>query len=113
MKIKELIHEFVYGVPTERIVTKFRCDFITTDGKEHSYNGYKWMEEAAFYNPIGYLYDKAHRTGYLLDDDGVAYPMENVRSFKMVPIAKGKVFDCDKYKDFFSDKEVLDKTQEM
>ena len=113
MKIRELIHEFIYGVPTERIVTKFRCNFITTDGKEHSYNGYKWMEEAAFYDPIRYLCSEAHERGYLWDDDGVAYPVENVRSFKMIPVAKGKVIDRDKFRSFFSDKEVLDKTQEM
>lgn len=102
MKLKE----FIYGVPSEREVTKFRCDFVTTDGKEHSYNGYKWMEEAAFYNPIEYLCDKAHEQGYLWDDDRVAYPMENVLSFKMIPVAKGKVTDYNKYKSFFSSEEV-------
>ena len=109
MSIKKFIHEFIYEVPLERVVTKFRCDFVTTDGKEHSYNGYGWMEEAAFYNPIGYLCDEAHRKGYLWDDDKTAYPMENVRSFKMVPVAKGKVTDCNKFKNFFASNEVLDK----
>lgn len=107
MSIKKFIYEFIYEVPPERVVTKFRCDFVTTDEKEHSYNGYNWMEEAAFYNPIRYLCDKAHRKGYLWDDDRVAYPMENVRSFKMVPVAKGKVTDCNKYKIFFLMKKFL------
>lgn len=113
MSIKEFIHEFIYGVPSERIVTKFRCDFITTDGKEHSYNGYKWMEDAAFYDPIRYLCIEAHEKGFLRDDDGTAYPMENILSFKMIPVAKGKVIDRHQYKNFFLDEEVLDKTQEM
>ena len=32
--------------------------------------------------------------------------VENVRSFKMVPVAKGKVTSCDKYKNFFTDNKV-------
>ena len=71
------------------------------------------MEEAAFYDPIRYLCTEAHEKGYLRDDDGTAYPMENIRSFKMIPIAKGKVIDRHQYKNFFLDEEVLDKTQEM
>lgn len=109
MNIKKFIHECVYGVPFEREVTKFRCDFVTTDGKEHSYNGYKWIEEAAFYNPIEYLCNRAHERGYLWDDDGVAYPMENIQSFKMILIAKGRAISHNQFKNLFLDKEVLDK----
>lgn len=106
MNIKEYIYEFIHGVPYEREVTKFRCDFVTTDGKEHSYNGYNWMEEAAFYDPIEYLCNRVSETGYLWDDNQVAYPLENVQSFEMIPVAKGSVIDRNKFKNFFPDEEV-------
>lgn len=39
--------------------------------------------------------------------------MENVLSFRMIPVAKGKVIDYDQYKSFFLDEEVLGKILEM
>lgn len=107
MSFRGMLHEFIYDVPERRKVTKFQCVFTTVDGKEHVYNGLNWMETAAFVDPIKYLCEKPKRDGFLWDDDRVAYPLNNVLSYKYVPIAYGYTTNKNKYQDFFSNDEVI------
>ena len=110
MSFQSMMYEPLYDVPEKREVTKFQCIFTTVDGKEHVYNGLDWMETAAFYDPIKYLCGKSKTVGFLLDDDKVAYPIENVLSYKYIPIGKGYTTNNNKFQDFFPDEEVtLDK----
>lgn len=110
MSFRSMLYEFIYDVPEKREVTKFQCVFTTVDGKEHVYNGLNWMETAAFTDPIKYLCGESKRVGFLLDDDKVAYPIENVFSYKYIPIGKGYTTNNNKFQDFFPDEEVtLDK----
>lgn len=110
MSFQSMMYELLYDVPEKREVTKFQCIFTTVDGKEHVYNGLDWMETAAFYDPIKYLCGKSKTVGFLLDDDKVAYPIENVLSYKYIPIGKGYTTNNNKFQDFFPDEEVtLDK----
>ena len=110
MSFQNMMYELLYDVPEKREVTKFQCIFTTVDGKEHVYNGLDWMETAAFYDPIKYLCGKSKTVGFLLDDDKVAYPIENVLSYKYIPIGKGYTTNNNKFQDFFPDEEVtLDK----
>ena len=110
MSFQSMMYELLYDVPEKREVTKFQCIFTTVGGKEHVYNGLNWMETAAFYDPIKYLCGKSKTVGFLLDDDKVAYPIENVLSYKYIPIGKGYTTNNNKFQDFFPDEEVtLDK----
>lgn len=108
MSFRSMMYELLYDVPEKREVTKFQCIFTTVDGKEHIYNGLNWMETAAFYDPIKYLCGKPKRDGFLWDDNKVAYPVENVLSYKYIPIGRGYVMNKDKFKEFFPDEEVIE-----
>lgn len=110
MSFKSMLYEFIYDVPMKREVTKFQCVFTTVDGKEHVYNGLNWMETAAFVNPIKYLCGIPKKNGFLLDDDRIAYPLGNVLSYKYIPIGTGYVINKNKFRNFFPDDEVIEKT---
>lgn len=77
-RIKKLYLDLTTDTTTIR---HFICNFITVDGKSHFYSGFHYVDESALKcsGPEYIMYD-IRSDGYIKDDNGVMYPLQNIIS---------------------------------
>lgn len=66
-------------------IRHFSCNFVTVDGKEHFYSGFKYIDENAIScsGPEYIMYD-VRSDGYIKDDNDIMYPLQNIISISWV-----------------------------
>ena len=85
--------------------------FITTDGQKHCNSNYKWCKVSGLTCGMGeYAMISVKSDGYISDDDGVMYPLNNVLSveWKLIESVVKQYRHKDKYKIWFSDKDIAE-----
>ena len=80
------IKDFLFGTipPVDSHFEKWRCFFITVDNKGHLRHYDKlWSKASGLTCTVPeYLMIENKECGYLKDDEGVMYPLENIVSIK-------------------------------
>lgn len=84
--IMKKIKDFLFGAipPVDSHFEKWRCFFITVDNKGHLRHYDKlWSKASGLICTVPeYLMIENKECGYLKDDEGVMYPLENIVSIK-------------------------------
>ena len=62
-------------------IRHFTCNFVTVDGKEHSYSGFNYIDEDAIScSGPEYIMYNVRSDGYIKDDNDIMYPLPNIIS---------------------------------
>ena len=109
-KLKEKLHD-EFG-PQICILQMYRPIFITTDGEEHCGVTYKYANSSCLSISVPeYIMINIEDKGYMKDDNGVMYPLQNIASIRW-ELLDEKTKQCYsgeyRFQIFFDDEEVED-----
>ena len=93
-------------------IRHFTCNFVTVDGKEHSYSGFNYIDENAINcsGPEYIMYD-VRSNGYIKDDNDIMYPLQNIISISWACDDEIENVYVEEYKTFYTkDSEKKEKT---
>lgn len=99
-RIKKLYFDSVLTTTT---IHHFTCNFVTIDGKEHSYSGFNYVDENAIKRSgPEYIMSDVRSDGYIKDDNGVMYPLQNIVSISWVCDDEIENVYAEEYKVFYT-----------
>lgn len=79
--LKKLLAKTKEKNPIRGTLCHYTAHFTTIDGKEHSSNQYRYGAPEYLECPVPeYIMIDVKTDGYLKDDDGIMYPLQNVVS---------------------------------
>lgn len=66
---------------------RYIAEFKTTDGEIHKFSKYRFANPKALFGCTipEYIMGNIKSDGYMVDDDGIMYPLSNVVSIKWIP----------------------------
>lgn len=77
-KIKKFFMDSRMSTTTIR---HFVCYFLTVDGEKHSYSKFRYIDEDAIRcSGPEYIMMDIRSDGYIKDDNGIMYPLQNILS---------------------------------
>lgn len=80
------LEKFILGMKTKTIeVEHYSVFFTTVDGKEHCFNCFRFANPKVIPCSIPeYIMIDVRHDGYLMDNDEIMYPLQNIISIKWV-----------------------------
>lgn len=85
-------------------IRHFTCNFVTVDGKEHSYSGFKYIDEDVIScSGPEYIMYNVRSDGYIKDDNDIMYPLPNIISISWTCDDEIENVYVEEYKTFYTE----------
>ena len=84
-------------------IRHFTCNFVTVDGKEHSYSGFKYIDEDTIScSGPEYIMYSIRSDGYIKDDNDIMYLLQNIISVSWACDDEIENVYVEEYKTFYT-----------